>query len=156
MTLPATSAALRGQVSAVLDELVEKDRLLMRVSAGGLEEYRLQTKESADWFAYQRGEEDALRSDPSAYESKIREQLMQLAGDQSTQAGHSAGHQPRNSPPQGCIPTTVTAPKPKATCPGLAALRPRRHPGQRSTGRRLARRAQLRHRLRARRAAAQG
>ena len=80
--LSAPSAALRGQVSAVLEELVEKDRLLMRVSAGGLDEYRLQTKESADWFAYQRGEEVALRSDPSAYESKIREQLMQLAGDQ--------------------------------------------------------------------------
>ena len=68
----APSAALRGQVAAVLDELVTRDRLLMRVSAGGLDEYRLQTRESADWFAYQRGEEDALRSNPSAYESKIR------------------------------------------------------------------------------------
>lgn len=79
--LTGHSAALRGEVAAVLEDLVEKDRLLMKVSAGGLEEYRLQTKESADWFAYQRGEEDALRSDPSAYESKIREQLMQLAGE---------------------------------------------------------------------------
>jgi len=80
--LTGDSSALRGDVAAVLEELVAKDRLLMKVSAGGLEEYRLQTKESADWFAYQRGEEDALRSDPSAYESKIREQLMQLAGEQ--------------------------------------------------------------------------
>lgn len=80
--LTGHSAALRGEVKAVLEELVDKDRLLMRVSAGGLEEYRLQTKESADWFAYQRSEEDALRSDPSTYESKIREQLMQLAGEQ--------------------------------------------------------------------------
>lgn len=80
--LNGSSAALRGEVAVVLKELVEKDRLLMRVSAGGLEEYRLQTKESADWFAYQRGEEDALRSDPSAYESKIREQLVLLAGEQ--------------------------------------------------------------------------
>jgi hypothetical protein len=80
--LTTPSAALRSQVSSVLAELAEKDRLLMRVSAGGIEEYRLQTRESADWFAYQRGEEVALRSDPSAYESKIREQLMQLAGDQ--------------------------------------------------------------------------
>lgn len=76
------SSALRGEVATVLEALFEQDRLLMKVSAGGLEEYRLQTKESADWFAYQRGEEDALRSDPSAYESKIREQLMQLAGEQ--------------------------------------------------------------------------
>lgn len=80
--LTGHSSTLRGNVTTALDELVDKDRLLMRVSAGGLEEYRLQTKESADWFAYQRGEEDALRSDPSAYESKIREQLMQLAGEQ--------------------------------------------------------------------------
>lgn len=79
--LTGHSSALRGEVAAVLEELVEKDRRLMRVSAGGLEEYRLQTRESADWFAYQRGEEDALRSDPSAYESKIREQLMLLAGE---------------------------------------------------------------------------
>lgn len=80
--LTGPSAALRGEVARVLEELVEKDRLLMRISSGGLDEYRLQTKESADWFAYQRGEENALRSDPSAYESKIREQLMQLAGEQ--------------------------------------------------------------------------
>jgi hypothetical protein len=79
--LMAPSAVLRGQVAAVLDELVTRDRLLMRVSAGGLDEYRLQTRESADWFAYQRGEEDALRSNPSAYESKIREQLLQMAGE---------------------------------------------------------------------------
>ena len=76
------SAALRGEVRSLLDELVDKDRLLMRISGGAIEEYRLQTKESADWFAYQRGEEDTLRSHPSAYESKIREQLMQVAGEQ--------------------------------------------------------------------------
>lgn len=80
--LTGQSSGLRGDVAVVLEELVDKDRLLMKVSAGGLEEYRLQTKESADWFAYQRGEEDSLRSDPSAYESKVREQLMQLAGEQ--------------------------------------------------------------------------
>ncbi len=80
--LTSPSSALRGEVRTVLDELVDKDRLLMRVSDGAIQEYRLQTKESADWFAYQRGEEDALRSDPSAYESKIREQLMQFASDQ--------------------------------------------------------------------------
>ena len=80
--LTYSSSTLRGEVATVLEALFTQDRLLMKVSAGGLDEYRLQTKESADWFAYQRGEEDALRSDPSAYESKIREQLMQLAGEQ--------------------------------------------------------------------------
>jgi hypothetical protein len=56
----------------------------LEAQAGNFE-YR---EEAASWWwrlrsiAYQRGEEDALRSDPSAYESKIREQLMQLAGEQ--------------------------------------------------------------------------
>lgn len=80
--LTGHSSALRSEVRTVLDELVENDHLLMRISNGAIQEFRLQTKESADWFAYQRGEEDALRSDPSAYESKIREQLMQLASEQ--------------------------------------------------------------------------
>jgi len=80
--LTGHSGGLRGEVQAVLDELIDKDRLLMRVAVGGCQEYRLQTRESADWFAYQRGEEDALRSDPAAFESKIREQLIQLAGEQ--------------------------------------------------------------------------
>ncbi|MBL8406529.1 MAG: hypothetical protein JNJ81_01810 [Candidatus Accumulibacter sp.] len=66
----------------VLDELIDKDRLLMRVAMGGCQEYRLQTRESADWFVYQRAEEDALRSEPAAFESRIREQLIQLAGEQ--------------------------------------------------------------------------
>lgn len=79
--LTGPCGTLRGTVHNVLNELVDKDRLLMRIADGAREEYRLQTKESADWFAYQRGEEDALRSDPSAYESKIREQLLQLASE---------------------------------------------------------------------------
>ncbi len=79
--LTTHSAALRGELRAVLDELVDKERLLMRLSDGGVEEFRLQTKKSADWFAYQRGQEEALRSDPSIYESKIREQLMQLSAE---------------------------------------------------------------------------
>lgn len=89
LTVP--SAALRGAVETALRELVDKDRLLMRVSRGGLDEYRLQTKESAEWFAFQRREEEALRSDPSAYESKIREQLMQLAGEQVRKLGVPQG-----------------------------------------------------------------
>ena len=80
LTVP--SSALRGELASALDELVNRDRLLMRVSTGGLDEYRLQTRESADWFAYQRSEEEALRSNPSAYETKIREQLMHMAGEQ--------------------------------------------------------------------------
>ena len=79
--LTTHTAVLRGDLRAVLDELVDKNRLLMRLSDGGVEEFRLQTKKSADWFAYQLGQEEALRSDPSIYESKIREQLMQLSAE---------------------------------------------------------------------------
>ena len=81
--LNTDSAALRGQVRTALDELVDADRKLMRLAgpAGGIEEYRLQTKESADWFAYLGNEEIGLRNDPSAYESKLREELSAAAAD---------------------------------------------------------------------------
>jgi hypothetical protein len=79
--LTRDSAPVRADVRAALAELVDHDRLLMRVAEGALEEYRLQTRESADWFAYLRGEEAALQGDPAAYETRIREELTQLAGD---------------------------------------------------------------------------
>jgi len=81
--LTADTAALRAQVRVVLDELVDVDRKLMRVAgpAGGIEEYRLQTKESADWFAYLGNEVIGLRGDPSTYESKLREELSKAAAD---------------------------------------------------------------------------
>lgn len=81
--LTTDSAALRAQVRAALDGLVDTDRKLMRLAgpAGGIEEYRLQTKESADWFAYLGNEEIGLRNDPSAYESKLREELSAAAAD---------------------------------------------------------------------------
>lgn len=81
--LTADNAVLRASVKTTLDELVDSDRKLMRVTstAGGIEEYRLQTKESADWFAYLRNEETGLRNDPSTYESKVREELTTAAGD---------------------------------------------------------------------------
>ena len=75
--LTEDSAVLRAGVRVALDELVDADRKLMRVTgtAGGIEEFRLQTKESADWFAHLRNIEIGLRNDPSAYESKLREEL---------------------------------------------------------------------------------
>ncbi|MFM2057802.1 MAG: hypothetical protein RLY71_2187 [Pseudomonadota bacterium] len=81
--LVADSSVLRGQVEAALAELVEPDRKLMRVAggAGGVEEFRLQTKESAEWFSYLRNEEVGLRSDPTTYESKVREELTTTVTD---------------------------------------------------------------------------
>ena len=81
--LTADNSALRGNIKAALDELVDTHRKLMRVTAaaGGIEEYRLQTKESADWFSYLRNEEVGLRNDPTNYESKIREELSAAASN---------------------------------------------------------------------------
>jgi hypothetical protein len=81
--LHADNSRLRASVKTALDELVDPHRKLMRVTgiAGGIEEYRLQTKESADWFAYLHNEEVGLRNDPSRYESKVREELSGAAAD---------------------------------------------------------------------------
>ncbi|MFZ4624947.1 MAG: BREX system P-loop protein BrxC [Rhodoferax sp.] len=81
--LKADNSALRASVKTALDDLVDTHRKLMRVTstAGGIEEYRLQTKESADWFAYLRNEETGLRNDPRTYESKVREELSTAASE---------------------------------------------------------------------------
>ena len=81
--LRADNSTLRADVKTALEALVEPHRKLMRVTstAGGIEEYRLQTKESADWFAYLHNEEVGLRNDPSSYESKVREELSTAASD---------------------------------------------------------------------------
>jgi hypothetical protein len=110
--LRTDSAALRGQLRAALDELVDNDRKLMRLAgpAGGIEEYRLQTKESADWFAYLGNEEIGLRNDPSAYESKLREELSAAAADlvRRITIPQGASKQPRKV---GLHTDPVTAPK---------------------------------------------
>jgi hypothetical protein len=79
--LKADNSSLRASLKTTLDELVDTHRKLMRVAstAGGVEEYRLQTKESAEWFSYCSNEEIGLRSDPNSYESKLREELSATA-----------------------------------------------------------------------------
>lgn len=81
--LNADNSTLRSNVRVTLEELVDIHRKLMRVSnaAGGIEEYRLQTKESAEWFAYCGNEEIGLRSDPNSYETTLREELSASASD---------------------------------------------------------------------------
>jgi hypothetical protein len=81
--LNADNSALRSNVKQALEELVDTHRKLMRVAGavGGIEEYRLQTKESAEWFSYCSNEEIGLRNDPNSYESKVREELSASAGD---------------------------------------------------------------------------
>ncbi len=81
--LKADNSSLRANVKVALEELVDTHRKLMRVAsaAGGIEEYRLQTKESAEWFSFCGNEEIGLRSDPNSYESKLREELSASASD---------------------------------------------------------------------------
>ena len=81
--LHTDSAGLRAQVRSALNELVDVDRKLMRLAgpAGGIEEFRLQTKESADWFAHLSNEEISLRNAPSAHESRLREELSAAAAE---------------------------------------------------------------------------
>ena len=81
--LDADSATLRAAVRVALNELVDADRKLMRLAgpAGGIEEFRLQTKESADWFAHLSNEEIGLRNAPATYESQLREELSAAAGE---------------------------------------------------------------------------
>jgi hypothetical protein len=81
--LKADNSSLRANVKVALEELVDTHRKLMRVTstAGGIEQYRLQTKESAEWFSYCGNEEIGLRSDPNSYESKLREELSTSASD---------------------------------------------------------------------------
>jgi len=81
--LKADNSSLRANVKVALEELVDIHRKLMRVAsaAGGIEEYRLQTKESAEWFSFCGNEEIGLRSDPNSYESKLREEMSASASD---------------------------------------------------------------------------
>ena len=81
--LRADNSALRASVKTALDELVDPHRKLMRVTGttGGVEEYRLQTKESADWFAYLHNQAVGLRNDPSSYQSQVLQELSTAASD---------------------------------------------------------------------------
>jgi len=68
--LAGGSAALRGQLPALLNELQDTDRLVMALSGGNGTEYRLQTRESSAWYDEYRAQEAALKASPQRVEQK--------------------------------------------------------------------------------------
>lgn len=68
--LSAGSADLRKKLPALLDELQNKDRLVMALVGGSGTEYRLQTRESSAWYDEFRAQEAELKAAPQRVEQK--------------------------------------------------------------------------------------
>ena len=68
--LTAGSADLRKQLPALLEELQNKDRLIMALAGGSGTEYRLQTRESSAWYDEFRAAEAELKGAPQRVEQK--------------------------------------------------------------------------------------
>lgn len=64
------SNALRKALPALLDELQNKDRLVMALAGGSGVEYRLQTRESSAWHDEFRAQEAELKAAPQRVEQK--------------------------------------------------------------------------------------
>lgn len=68
--LSAGSAELRKQLPVLLDELQNKDRLVMALAGSSGTEYRLQTRESSAWYDEFRAQEAELKAAPQRVEQK--------------------------------------------------------------------------------------
>jgi hypothetical protein len=68
--LSAGSSALRKSLPALLEELQNKDRLVMALAGGNGTEYRLQTRESSAWYDEFRAQEAELKAAPQRVEQK--------------------------------------------------------------------------------------
>ena len=68
--LSAGSSELRKLLPSLLDELQNKDRLVMALAGGNGTEYRLQTRESSAWYDEFRAQESELRSAAQRVEQK--------------------------------------------------------------------------------------
>lgn len=68
--LSAGSSDLRKKLPALLDELQNKDRLVMALAGGNGTEYRLQTRESSAWYDEFRAQEAELKAAPQRVEQK--------------------------------------------------------------------------------------
>ncbi|WP_077032751.1 BREX system P-loop protein BrxC [Pelomonas sp. KK5] len=68
--LSAGSSELRKQLPALLDELQNKDRLVMALAGGSGTEFRLQTRESSAWYDEFRAQEAELTAAPQRIEQK--------------------------------------------------------------------------------------
>ncbi|QDZ26590.1 BREX system P-loop protein BrxC [Noviherbaspirillum sp. UKPF54] len=68
--LSAGSSELRKKLPALLEELQNKDRLVMALAGSGGIEYRLQTRESSAWYDEFRAQEAVLKASPQLVEQK--------------------------------------------------------------------------------------
>jgi hypothetical protein len=79
--LSAGSSELRKKLPDLLDELQNKDRLVMAMAGGSGTEYRLQTRESSAWYDEFRAQEAELRAAPQQVEQKRAGLLKARFGD---------------------------------------------------------------------------
>lgn len=79
--LSAGSSELRKQLPALLDELQNKDRLVMALAGGSGTEFRLQTRESSAWYDEFRAQEAELKAAPQRVEQKRADLLKGRFGE---------------------------------------------------------------------------
>ena len=79
--LSAGSSELRKQLPALLDELQNKDRLVMALAGASGTEYRLQTRESSAWYDEFRAQEAELKAAPQRVEQKRSDLLKTRFAD---------------------------------------------------------------------------
>jgi len=79
--LSSGSTELRKRLPALLDELQNKDRLVMALAGGSGTEYRLQTRESSAWYDQFRTQEVELKAAPQRVEQKRADLLKTRFGD---------------------------------------------------------------------------
>lgn len=79
--LSAGSSELRKALPALLDQLQNKDRLVMALAGGTGTEYRLQTRESSAWYDEYRAQEADFKSSPQRIEQKRAELLKIRYGE---------------------------------------------------------------------------
>ena len=79
--LAAGSSELRKKLPALLDELQNKDRLVMALAGGSGTEYRLQTRESSAWYDEFRAQEAELKDAHQRVEQKRADLLKARFGD---------------------------------------------------------------------------
>jgi hypothetical protein len=79
--LATGSSELRKQLPALLDELQNKDRLVMALAGGSGTEYRLQTRESSAWYDEFRAQEAELKAAPQRVEQKRADLLKGRFGE---------------------------------------------------------------------------
>ncbi|WP_295391592.1 BREX system P-loop protein BrxC [uncultured Thiodictyon sp.] len=79
--LTAGSNELRKQLPSLLNELQNKDRLIMALAGGSGTEYRLQTRESSAWYDEFRAQEAELKAAPQRVEQKRSDLLKGRFGE---------------------------------------------------------------------------